>query len=112
MLNFKKNWLVGIVIGVCSVAIIVFSQPKKTAVVNLQQALAKPAEILSHSRLSKEKQARIMKAYARALTPTIASYGKSHGLTIINSSVLFDGNGQDITNTIVKLTLNKVSQHD
>lgn len=78
--------------------------------VNLKDAVSIPVSMLSKSDISKETQKTIIKQYTRNLIPVIKSYARSNHVTIINASVIADGNKYDVTEEIIRQNLSEVSK--
>ena len=81
-------------------------------VVDLKRAIQEPAHRLSHSQLSKSKQAMLMQRYAAMLPKVIQSYGASHHVTVIGASILVSQHqGMDITSVVMNQTFKSI-KHD
>ena len=81
---------------------------EKLALIDMHEAMSKPAVALSQSQYSQAQQGKIMQLYSRNLKLVLKEYGQKHQKTIIESRVLSDANRLDITDEIVRLTMEKV----
>ena len=80
----------------------------KLCIVNLHKALEQPAHLLIKSQYSKTQQKEILKRFSRHLLPVIQRYAKDHQQTVIDAKTLADDGQIDITDEIVKLTLEAI----
>ena len=81
---------------------------EKLVLIDMHEAMSKPAVALSQSQYSQAEQGKIMQLYSRNLKLVLKEYGKKHQKTIIESRILSDANHLDITDEIVRLTMEKV----
>lgn len=96
-------------LGVMALLLALFLKPsEKLALIDMHEAMSKPAVALSQSQYSQAEQGKIMQLYSRNLKLVLKEYGQKHQKTIIESRVLSDANCLDITDEIVRLTMEKV----
>ena len=96
-------------LGLLALLLGVFLKPsEKLALIDLHEAMSKPAVALSQSHYSQAEQGKIMQLYSRKLKLVLKEYGQKHQKTIIESRVMSDANHLDITDEIIHLTMEKV----
>lgn len=109
LINLNNKWRISAIFGmVCVLSIMlyaIFNQPR-FVVIDMTRAIQEPANRLSHSKLSKSRQEKIMQRYAVLLPKVIKDYGQSNNKTVFSATVLSGQNkGLDITNEIINKTL-------
>ena len=85
-----------------------FQPSKSIAVVDLHEAMAKPSRLLSQSQYSGKEQQKIMSLYSGRLLMVLKAYGEKHHKTIIEGRVLSNGSHLDVTDEVVRLTMEEI----
>ena len=77
-------------------------------VVDMKRLIEEPATLLSKSKLSPQRQAETLKAYAETLPQVMESYSQKKKGVIIAAPIVASHASMDITNLIMRQTLQGV----
>lgn len=85
--------------------VILNGKSPRIAVIDMSRVIEMPAARLAHTKMPAKAQAQVISRFTKCLPDVIATYAKSHHLTVISGKVLAHENSLDITNDIIQLTL-------